>query len=105
MRLGNIYWLKIQSEYSHPHVVIEINDDDVTICSITTNMKKVSMPGNVVLDIGECNLQKKSIVEVSKKFKVSKSELKEYIGTLNKDRVEQIKKGVGLVERSFFGDK
>jgi mRNA interferase MazF len=60
------------------------------------------MPGNLILDIGEGNLQKLSIVEVSKQLTINRSQLKEYIGTLSKKRVEEIINGIGFINRSFL---
>ncbi len=102
MKLGHIYWLTTEGTIAHPHVIIQINDDNVTVCSITTNMKKLNMPGNVLLDVGEGGLEKQSIVEVSKEFTVSNSELKEYIGSLSKKRVKEILNGIGFIYRSFL---
>lgn len=102
--LGNIYWLTTEGEIIHPHVVVALNEnsDMVTVVSITTNRKKLNMPGNVVLDIGEGNLGKLSIVDVAKEFSVHKSLLKDYIGTLNGKRMEEIKDGMGFLKRSFL---
>ena len=91
---GDIYWvLSEKSSYTHPHVVIQDNVlnhsriNTVVICALTTNMKRANMPGNVLLDAGEANLPKQSIVVVSQVSTVEKSQLGEYIGSLTRQRV------------------
>lgn len=108
---GDIYWVPLEevdgSEVSvtHPHVVIQDNVlnhshiETVIVCALTTNIKKASQPGNVLLEIGEANLPKQSIVEVSKVSTVNKTQLGEYIGTLSKDRIEQILSGMQFLQR------
>jgi mRNA interferase MazF len=108
INLGDIYWLnEREDEISHPHVVVRVNESDDTfaVCSLTTNMNKANMPGNVILDIGEGNLEKQSIVEVYKELTITKSDLKEYIGSLNKGRVSEILNGINFIQKSFFDRK
>ena len=60
------------------------------------------MPGNVVLDVGEGNLSKQSIVEVYKEYKVKKSMLTQYIGSLNNNRIDEILTGIKFIKKSFL---
>lgn len=102
---GDIYWLHLEkrhpfaSDYSHPHVVVENERSMVKLCAITTNMKKVNLPGNILLEAGEANLPKQSIVDVSRVSTVEKTELGEYIGSLGMQRVDQILTGIGFLQR------
>jgi mRNA interferase MazF len=59
-------------------------------------------PGNLLLDAGEANLPKHSVVVVSKVSAVAKTELGEYIGTLAEGRVNQILAGMRFLQLSFF---
>ena len=89
--IGDIYWLKIKSDIKHPHVIVGINNDDsVLVCSITTNTKKFNMPKTIVLEAGEGNLQRQSIVEAYKIYTVQTKELSEYIGTLENSSIRKI---------------
>lgn len=101
MNIGDIYWITSNEEIAHPQVIIEVEGDVLTVVSITTNMKKTEMPGNVLLDLSEGNLEKQSIVEVSKVLSINKSQLKEYIGSLSQNRVNEIKNGIGFIDRSY----
>jgi mRNA interferase MazF len=91
---GDIYWVSLEDAngsergYSHPHVVIQENVinhshiDTVVLCALTTNQKRANMPGNVLLEAGEANLPRQSIVVVSQVSTVEKAQLGEYIGSL-----------------------
>jgi mRNA interferase MazF len=104
--IGDIYWLHHdalddQPRIAHPQVVVEVDGETATVCALTTNMRKVSMPGNVMLDVGEGGLSKRSIVEVSKTAVVPVSRLGEYVGAVSARRVEQIRAGMRFVEGTF----
>lgn len=104
---GDIYWLKLEEleGYPHPHVIIQediINHSriqTVVVCSLTTNIKRVNIPGNVLLEAGEANLLRQSIVVVSHVSTVEKAQLGEYIGSLTKVRVDQILAGMRFIQR------
>lgn len=103
--LGEIYWIDSQnakSDISHPYVIIDVTESRITLCALTTNMKKVSIQGNILLHDGEANLPKQSIVEVNKTITLTQSDLGEYIGTLSDKRIQQIQAGIRFVERSFY---
>ncbi len=102
VKIGDIYWAKTEGEIEHPHVIILVDESSVTVCAITTNQNKASMPGNVMLETGEGNLEKLSIVEVAKEYSIDKTELKDYIGQLSDKRVEEILKGIQFIKRSFL---
>ena len=113
---GEIYWIDLGDPtgsspgYRHPHVVIQNNIfnqsriNTVVVCVITSNLKRAAAPGNVLLNEGEGNLPKQSVVNVSQIFTVDKSEMEEKIGVLSSQRVKEILAGVHLVlEPRDFG--
>ncbi len=66
---------------------------------MTTQHRLAGVGGNVLLDPGEGNLPRQSVVNVSQLFTVAKWELDEYIGMLDTRRVRQILDGLwGLLE-------
>ena len=69
----------------------------VVVCVLTYNLKRAQAPGNVLLEKGEANLPKQSVVHVSQMFTVDKEDLVERIGTLSRTRVRQILDGVSLL--------
>jgi mRNA interferase MazF len=106
---GDVYWIDLgepqgsEPGYERPFVVIQNNVfnlgriNTVIVCSITSNVKRAASPGNVLLEEGEANLSKSSVVLVTQVFTVDKEQLGEYIGTLSKRRVRQILNGIELV--------
>jgi mRNA interferase MazF len=106
---GDIYWIELEEPsgsgpgYSHPHVIIQNNVfnrsriNTVVVCALTSNIKRANAPGNVLLDGGEANLPKQSVIVVSQIFTVDKRQLGEYIGSLTKRRVNQVLAGIQLL--------
>lgn len=95
---GEIYWLQTESEIPHPHVVIQVGATSVVLCAITSNIRRVSMPGNVLLEAGEGGLPRVSVVEVGKTLAVEPSRLGAFIGTLDARRMEQISAGIQFIQ-------
>jgi mRNA interferase MazF len=106
---GDIFWIDFDEPsgsepgYRHPHVVIQNNlfncsrINTVVVCALTSNLKRAAVPGNVLLNKGEANLPKKSVVNISQIFTVNKRDLSEKIGTLTRDRINQILSGIRLI--------
>nr|WP_239470885.1 type II toxin-antitoxin system PemK/MazF family toxin [Archangium violaceum] len=94
--------------YSHPHVVVQddvFNHSRITttvVCALTSNLHRANEPGNVLLEVGEGNLPKQSVVVVSQISSVDKTRLGERIGSLSDARVEQILAGLRFQQVSFF---
>jgi mRNA interferase MazF len=111
---GDLFWLESDDSrgpaptYSHPHVVVQddvFNHSRITtvvVCALTSNLHRANEPGNVLLDVGEGNLPKQSVVVVSQISSVEKSRLGERIGALSEARVEQILSGLRFQQISFF---
>lgn len=113
IRQGDLYWVRLDnpntpaSNIPHPHVVIQ--DDllnrsrlpSVVVCALTSNLRRAHAPGNVLLEAGEANLPRQSVIEVSKVSAVAKSELRAFIGALSAQRVAQVFAGMRLLQRSF----
>ena len=108
---GDLFWIApdvVGPDYSHPWVVVQ--DDvfnqsriaTVVVCALTTNLHKGTEPGNVLLDDGEGDLPKQSVVVVSQIESVEKSRLGERIGSLSQARVDQIVDGLRFQQRAFF---
>ena len=112
IRQGDIYWFETTgangAPIAHPHVVVRADGRDdnhpdaVIVCALTTNLKRVRLPGNVLLDAGEANLPRPSVVEVAKVLTVEKTQLGEFIGSLDERRVAQILAGMRFVQSAYF---
>lgn len=107
-RQGDIFWLPLCGEGEggiiHPQVIVQ--DDllnasrvqSLVVCGLSTNMKKAYEPGNVLLEIGEGGLGKRSIVVVSQVSTAWKKEAGAYIGHLSPGRIEEILAGMAQVQ-------
>lgn len=107
---GDIYWIKLvepagtDPDYAHPYVVVQDDlfnhsrVDSLVVCALTTNLKTAALPGNVLLDPGEANLEKSSVVVVSKISTVEKAKLGDYVGSLDSRRVKQILAGIRFLQ-------
>lgn len=113
---GDVFWLVLEEEdgaqagYVHPHVVVQPNVFNrsriktVIVCALTTNLKRATLPGNVLLEAGEANLPKQSVVVVSQVSTVNKTQLGEYIGSLGEERINQILAGMQFLQ-TLAGDR
>ena len=108
---GEIYWVDLGEPsgsapgYRHPHIVVQ-NDifnrsriNTVVVCVITSNLKRAKIPGNVVIEKGEANMPKKSMVNVTQLYTVDKKDLVEKIGKVSEKKLHRILEGVSLVLR------
>jgi len=108
---GDVFWIESDADrgsVSHPHVVVQedvFNHSriaSVVVCALTSNLHRAHEPGNVLLDQGEGNLLKQSVVVVSQISAVDKARLGERIGSLSEARVQQILAGLRFQQVSFF---
>jgi mRNA interferase MazF len=110
---GDVFWLAADDtrgpapSYAHPHVVVQddvFNHSRITtvvVCALTSNLNRVTEPGNVLLEPGEGNLPRQSVVVVSQIASVEKARLGEWIGTLSDARVAQILAGLRFQQVSY----
>ena len=111
---GDVFWIAPDEARgaipgpAHPHVVVQedvFNHSRITtviVCALTSNLHRASEPGNVLLDVGEGNLARQSVVVVSQVSAVYKARLGERIGALSHERVEQILDGMRFQQAAFF---
>lgn len=116
IRRGELFWLALDAAAkntagaAHPYVVVQ--DDvfnrsritTVVVCALTSNLHRANEPGNVLLDEGEGDLPKRSVVIVSQIASVEKASLGDRIGELSAARVEQVLDGLRFQQASFFRD-
>jgi mRNA interferase MazF len=107
---GDIYWIQLEEPdglepgIAHPYVVVQEDVfnhsriDSLVVCVLTSNIKQAKSPGNVLLERGEANLLKQSVVVVSKISVVNKTQLGAYIGSLSSQRIDQILAGIRFLQ-------
>lgn len=106
---GDVFWADLPEPYGsapgyrRPHVVVQNNllnrsrINTVVVCGLTSNLRRASSPGNVLLHRGEANLPRSSVVNVSQILTLDKSQLGKRIGTLSPERVSEIIAGIAFV--------
>jgi mRNA interferase MazF len=109
IRQGEIYWVDLSEPkgsepgYRHPHIVIQNNlfntsrINTVVVCSLTSNLNRAKVPGNVLLNKGEANLSKQCVVNISQIFTINKGDLAEKIGQVSTKRITEILDGLKLL--------
>ena len=109
IKQGEIYWVDLgeptgsEPGYRHPHVVVQnnlfnsSNISTVVVCTLTSNLRRGTAPGNITLNKGEANLPKKSVVNISQIYTVNKSDLTELIGQVSEKRMYEIFEGLTLL--------
>ncbi len=109
IRKGSVYWVDFspgkgsEPKGSRPGLVVQndlLNDsklNTVIVVAITSTLKFGELPGNVILQQGEANLPKRSVVNMTQIKTVDKNSLKEMIGSLTKGRLAEVYDGVKLV--------
>ena len=109
IRHGSVYWINFspgkgsEPKGTRPGLVLQtnaLNDsgiNTVIVVAITSTMKFGELPGNVILKKGEANLPKSCVVNTTQIKSVDKSSLVELIGSLSKQRIEEVVSGMKLV--------
>ena len=76
--------------------------ETVVACPLTSNLKRTNAPGNILLEAGELDLPRQSVVETSKVSTLYKNQLGEFVGSLTGQRVHQILAGIRFVHLSYL---
>jgi len=109
IRKGSVYWVDFSPAKGsepmgkRPGLVLQndlLNDsklNTVIVAAITSTMKFGDLPGNVKLHKGEANLPRPYVINMTQIKTVDKCSLREKIGTLSKDRMIQVHKGLNLI--------
>lgn len=113
---GDVFWVTLDTAEGedpaipHPHVVVQDDVfnrsriDTVIVCALTSNLHRAKEPGNVLLEPGEADLTRQSVVIVSQISSIPKTQLGDRIGTLAEKRVDQILAGLRFLQTSYFNE-
>lgn len=69
----------------------------VIVAAITSNVSLSRAAGNVLLEKGDSNLDRTSVINLSQLVTINKSWLTENVGMLRKDIQEKIDQGIKLI--------
>jgi len=109
IKQGDIYWLNLgppsgsEPAYRHPYLVIQNNVfnnsriNTVVVCLLTSNLKRAASPGNVLLDKDKANLPSQSVVNITQIYTADKKDLVDKIGSLSRERMDQVLRGIELL--------
>ena len=109
VKQGDIYWVDLpkpsgsEPGFRRPCLVVQNNIFNqsriatVVVCILTSNLRRASAPGNVLLEKGEANLSKASVVNVSQLLTINKSDLQQKIGTLSQEKLSLVISGIKLL--------
>ncbi|HEY5758449.1 MAG TPA: type II toxin-antitoxin system PemK/MazF family toxin [Steroidobacter sp.] len=111
---GDIFWVEPDGSKGsipgipHPHLVVQ--DDvfnrsrieTVVVCALTSNLNRASEPGNVLLEAGEGNLSKQSVVISSQISSIHKRRLGARIGSISSARVDEVIAALRFLQVSYF---
>lgn len=108
---GDVFWALLPEpfggERGSPRPVIVVQNDlfnrgginSVVVCHTTTNIRRSRSPGNVLLAKGEANLPHRSVVNITQITTVMREQLIEKIGTLSRQRLQEVLAGIRLLLR------
>ena len=106
---GDVFWIDLGEPFGaepglrRPYVVVQSDlfnattIQTVAVCALTTNLRRAGAPGNVLLDDGEGNLPRRSVVNVTQLLTVDRERLLDKIGALSRPRVAEIYQGLQLL--------
>ena len=108
IKRGEIWWASLgkpsgsEPGYRRPLLIIQSNEfnrsriNTVMAAVITSNLRLVKAPGNVLLTAKDTGLKKDSVVNVSQVITVDKAFLTEKIGKLSSQQIETVNNGLRL---------
>ena len=112
---GDLFWVgeggdkgSSSAELAHPYLVIQEDVFNrsrlptIIVCALTSNLRRATEHGNVLLDLGEGGLPRQSVIVVSRIEAFERGRLSERIGRLSSQRVDQAIAGLAFQQRSFF---
>ena len=109
VKQGDIYWVDLpqpsgsEPGFRRPCLVVQNNIFNqsrittVVVCILTSNLRRASAPRNVLLEEGEANLSKASVVNISQILTINKSDLQQKIGTLSQEKLSLVVSGIKLL--------
>ena len=111
---GDIFWVAADEQMGSlsgsPHPQVVVQDDvfnhsrigTVVVCSLSSNLKRASEPGVILLEAGEGGLERQSVVIASQVSSIAKERLGERIGSLSRQRVDQVIAALRFLQASHF---
>lgn len=108
-RRGQIWWADLGTPrgsspgYERPVIIIQSDPfnktdiDSVIVAILTTNLRLARMPGNVLIERGIGGLKEDSVINVTQLYTLDRTDLMDLWGTLPREKMEKIDRGLRLV--------
>ena len=105
---GDVFWFDpgpprgSEPGFRRPHVVVQndaFNSSRIrttVLCSITSNSGRAQAPGNILLEKGEANLPRASVINVSQIVTIDKRVLTERVASLPRRVMAAVDGGLKL---------
>ncbi len=109
MQRGELWWASLSNPlgsapgFRRPVVVLQCDPfnesriNTVVVAAVTSNLRLAMAPGNALLDSGESNLPRDSVVNVSQILTIDKSFLVQRVSLLADQVMTSVDAGVRLV--------
>jgi mRNA interferase MazF len=109
MTRGEIWWAEFGmpygSEIGYTRPVLIVQDDTfnesriktIVVLPLTTNLRLLDAPGNVLIRKTEAKLTNDSVIIVAQFYAIDRSRFKEKISKANKETMEKVEIGMKLV--------
>jgi mRNA interferase MazF len=106
---GEIWWAEFGIPYgseigfSRPVLIVqddcfnESNIKTIVVLPLTTNLRLLNAPGNVLVRKKEAKLSDDSVIIVAQLYAIDRTRFKEKISKVTKDIMEQVENGMKLV--------
>jgi len=93
------------SEIGYSRPVLIVQDDSfnesriktIVVLPLTTNLRLVNAPGNVLLKKKESKLNNDSVIIVAQLYAIDRSRFRDKISKITKETIEQVEIGMKLV--------
>ena len=106
---GEIWWTEFGipygNEIGYSRPVLIVQDDGfneskiktIVVLPLTTNLRLLEAPGNVLLKKKESKIKNDSVIIVTQLYAIDRSRLKEKISKVSREIMEEVETGMKLV--------
>jgi len=109
MNRGDIWWASLPDPsvsspgYRRPVLIVQSNPFNISliqtiiVVALTTNLKLVNAPGNILIGKQHSGLPRDSVINISQIITINKGFLTEYVNTLPARHMRKVDEGLRLV--------
>jgi len=106
---GDLYWVdfgftgEAEPGFRRPALILQADSfnssaiPSVMVAPLSTNLRLAKAPGNVVLEVSESGLRKRSVVVVSQIVSIRKARLEDRVGSIDPALLLLVDSGIRLL--------